>query len=69
MLSNPAISNLIREGKAFQIPSTIQTSKREGMITMDDAIYELYMKGTITGEDAISFAHDQTAMQQKINIF
>lgn len=69
MLSNPAISNLIREGKAFQIPSTIQTSKREGMITMDDAIYELYMKGVVSGEDAISFAHDSESIMRKINIF
>lgn len=69
MLANPAISNLIREGKAFQIPSTMQTNKKEGMITMDDAIYDLYMRGVVTGETAISYAHDQNAMTQRVSIF
>ena len=38
LLVTPAISNLIREGKTFQIPSIIQTSKRLGMITMNDTL-------------------------------
>jgi len=41
LLSIPAVSNLIREGKTFQIPSVMQTSKRLGMITLNDALMEL----------------------------
>ncbi len=40
MLGMPAISNLIREGKTFQLPGVIQTSKRLGMITLNDALIE-----------------------------
>ncbi|MCF0131747.1 MAG: type IV pilus twitching motility protein PilT [Pseudobutyrivibrio sp.] len=66
MLCNPAIRNLIREGKSFQIPSVLQTSKKEGMQTMDDAIYELYIQGKVSSETAVSFALDQTAMQRRV---
>ena len=69
MLSNPAIRNLIREGKSFQIPSTMQTSKKDGMVTMDDAIYDLFMRGSISAETATGFAADSTNMLQKIRIF
>ena len=69
MLAVPAIRNLIREEKSFQIPSIIQTNKKMGMQTMDDAIYDLYMKSYITAETAISFAHDAAGMSQKINLF
>src|SRR5207247_9036960 len=41
LLTTPAVSNLIREGKTFQIPSIIQTSKQLGMLTLNDALIEL----------------------------
>ena len=41
LLSIPAVSNLVREGKTFQIPSVMQTSKRLGMITLNDALIDL----------------------------
>lgn len=69
MLATPAIRNLIREGKSFQIPSMIQTSKKMGMQTMDDAIYDLYMRSLIQADDAITFAQDPAAMRQKVTIF
>lgn len=69
MLKNPAIQNLIREGKAFQIPSTIQTSKKEGMMPMDDYLYDLYMHNMISAENAINFAQDPSAMTQKVRMF
>lgn len=65
MLGSPAIRNLIREGKAFQIPSMIQTSKKEGMQLMDDHLYELALTNFISRDDAILFSHDQNAMAQK----
>ena len=41
LLSIPAVSNLIREGKTFQIPSVMQTNRRVGMVTLNDALMEL----------------------------
>lgn len=50
LINNPAVSNLIRENKIQQIKTVIQTSAREGMITMDNYLAELYKKGIITKE-------------------
>lgn len=69
MLATPAIRNLIREGKGFQIPSMIQTNKKMGMQTMDDAVYDLYMKSLISAETAVSFAQDSVGMSQKVMLF
>lgn len=69
MLANPAVRNLVREGKAYQLLSVLQTSRKEGMQTMDDAIYDLYMKSYISSETAISYAQDQGGMKQKVQLF
>ena len=61
-----AIKNLIREAKTPQISSIIQTNKKIGMKTMDDAIYDLYINGQIDQEQAIMFAQDQAALEKKI---
>ncbi len=67
MHSTPAIKNLIREAKSPQINSTIQTSKKLGMQTMDDAIFNLYMKGDIDKENAVSYAQDSVLMDKRID--
>lgn len=67
MLTTPAIRNLIREGKNHQIASFIQTNRKLGMQTMDDAIFDLYYSGRIGKEHAISFAQDMTTMERKVN--
>lgn len=69
MFANPAIRSLIREGKTFQIPSTMQTNRRVGMITMDDALYELYMNNQITMEDGMTFAQDPGNMARRLNYY
>ncbi len=66
MHANHAIRNLIREGKSHQIPSIIQTNRKIGMITMDDAIFQLYVDGRIDRDMAIQFAQDPDAMDQRI---
>ena len=66
MISNAAIRNHIREAKSFQINSAIQTSRKVGMITMDDAIYDLYIRGIISGETALQYAQDRTSLSKKI---
>ncbi|HEU5261802.1 MAG TPA: type IV pilus twitching motility protein PilT [Gemmatimonadales bacterium] len=52
LLTTPAISNLIREGKTFQVPSIIQTSKQLGMVTLNDALLELVEKKEISPDEA-----------------
>ncbi len=52
LLCNSAVRSLIRDGKTHQILSVMQTNRRIGMTTMDDAITKLYMDGFITKEQA-----------------
>jgi len=52
MLNNEAVSNLIRKGKSFQIPSVIATSREQGMQLMDQDLMRLYKEGRISAEDA-----------------
>ena len=66
LLANSAIRNYIREGKTYQIPNAMQTSKKMGMHMMDDSIYNLYINGKISGEYALSFAHDREALSKKM---
>ena len=54
MVVTPAIANLIRESKAAQIYSTIQTSSGAGMQTLESSLAELFKKGLVTIEDALS---------------
>lgn len=66
MHANHAVRNLIREGKSHQLASVMQTNRKIGMITMDDAILALYMEGKIDRELAIQFAQDPDGLEQKI---
>ena len=66
MLSNSAIRNHIRESKTFQIASVMQTNRKLGMITMDDALLELYHAGDISLEKALSYAQDPVALRKRL---
>jgi twitching motility protein PilT len=55
-----AVSNLIREGKIFQIPSVIQTSKNQGMILLNDALFKLVVDGKVSPEEAYLKAIDKS---------
>ncbi|MEL4106316.1 type IV pilus twitching motility protein PilT [Oscillospiraceae bacterium WX1] len=63
---NPAIRNLIRDSKTFQIPSVMQTNKKAGMQTMDDAIYDLYTRNVITDAEAMRYAQDINYLAKRI---
>ena len=52
LLVTSAVSNLIREGKTFQIPSIMQTSKRIGMVTMNDTLLDLVEKKLVEPKEA-----------------
>jgi twitching motility protein PilT len=60
MIATPAVRNLIREAKTFQIPSTIQTGKKYGMQTLDDAIMNFLNKKMISADDAYAKSNDKS---------
>ena len=60
LVVTPAISNLIREAKTFQIPGMLQVGKKYGMQTLDDAIMDFLTKKMISPEDAYSRCIDKT---------
>lgn len=60
MIGTPAVRNLIREGKTFQIPGTLQTGKKYGMQTLDDSIMLLLDKRIIRPDDAYTKAEDKS---------
>jgi len=66
LLVNPAVSNLIREGKTFQIPSVIQTSRRLGMVTLNDALLELVNAKLVEPREAYVKAHDKTGLVMQL---
>src|SRR5256885_13837145 len=61
LLSTPAMSNLIREGKKFQIPSIIQTSKQLGMLTLNDALIDLVERKEISPDEAYMKSVEKSA--------
>lgn len=64
MVGTPAIANLIREGKTFQIPSIIQTARKDGMQLMDQHILDLLKTKRITPEEAYRCAAEKKQFEQ-----
>jgi twitching motility protein PilT len=62
LLVNPAVRNLIREGKTFQIQSVLQTGVAAGMITMESSLRAACDRGIIGSEDALEHAFDPREM-------
>lgn len=67
MIASPAIRNLIREAKTHQITSMIQTSGNMGMITMDQTLRDLYLKGFIGLDEAMSRCTNPDELRKMIN--
>jgi twitching motility protein PilT len=63
MMGVPAIGNLIREGKIFQIPSIIQTSRNIGMCMMNDSLFELVKSGKVEADEALSKSTEKSTLQ------
>lgn len=68
LFANNAVRNLIRESKTYQIPSIMQTNKRAGMQTMDDALYDLFMRKVIDADTAVTYAQEPVSMNRKVNL-
>ena len=61
LIAIPAVSNLIREGKTFQIASIMQTNRKAGMVTLHDALMELVEQRLVEPRDAYLKAVDKTS--------
>lgn len=67
MIATAAVRNLIRENKAFQIPSIIQTSGELGMQTMDQALADLYKQSLISYETAMRRSHNPQELERLLH--
>ncbi|MDD5122753.1 MAG: type IV pilus twitching motility protein PilT [Dehalococcoidales bacterium] len=54
MLANPAVRNLIRDGRTYELPNVIQLNNKDGMITLDQSLADLVVQGLASREEAIS---------------
>jgi twitching motility protein PilT len=66
MIGNPAVKALIRDGKVYMLPNTIRTHRDIGMITLDEALASLYLKGIITGQSMLDFCNDRQEVEKMI---
>ena len=64
MTATNAVRSLIRQQKTYQIPGTIQTSRKQGMQLLDDALITLVAAGKVTAEAAASAANDPAAIRE-----
>jgi twitching motility protein PilT len=62
MFGVPAIANLIRESKVFQIPSIMQTGRKLGMCLMNDSLFKLAKDGIVAPEEALAKANDKAGL-------
>lgn len=66
LIANGAVRNLIREGQLHQLENLLQTGRKEGMVLMDNCLYDLYCKCLITYDTAVSRArHPDRIIRQK----
>jgi twitching motility protein PilT len=62
LLGTTAVASLIRDGKTFQIPSIMQTSKNIGMVTMNDSLFALVQKKLVEPKEAYIKAVDKSGL-------
>ena len=67
LVNTPAVAHCIREGKTYMLPGVMQTGKNVGMITMDESLRQLYIKGIISREEALFRAEDKLQMRDFFN--
>jgi twitching motility protein PilT len=63
LVATGAISNLIREGKTFQIPSMMQVGRNVGMVSLNDALLELVTKKLVAPDEAYAKAVDKSGFE------
>ncbi len=68
LIVNHAVSNLIREGKTFQIGSIMQTGRKLGMVTLNDALLELVVAGKVDSDEALNNAPDRAEFTKLLQL-
>ncbi|MHB1862548.1 MAG: type IV pilus twitching motility protein PilT [Gemmatimonadaceae bacterium] len=68
LVVTPAIRALIRDDKIHQIYSTMQSGKKYGMQTMNDALYNLYVTRAVTFEECVRASHDPTELSRMCGV-
>jgi twitching motility protein PilT len=66
LLCTPAVRNIIRENRTFEIPNVIETSRRAGMVSLDASIAELYFNGFISRQDAVAQSAYPEQMERQL---
>jgi len=66
MIVNPAIQNLIRDGRTHQIENAIFAGTREGMISMDQELMQMCRSGVITKETALLYAISPETLSKRL---
>src|SRR4029434_7680964 len=66
LIATSAVSNLIREGKTFQIPSMMQVGKAVGMVSLNDALIDLVAKKIVAPDEAYSKSVDKPNFESSL---
>jgi twitching motility protein PilT len=66
MLANPPVRSLIREGKIYLLPNVIRTHRDIGMISLDEALVNLYLKRVIAEDTLFAFCNDRQEVEKLI---
>ncbi|MCU0723345.1 MAG: hypothetical protein MUC63_06995, partial [Planctomycetes bacterium] len=69
MVATPAIQNLIRENKTFRIPSSIQTGRKQGMVLLDDFLFDLFLQNKISEKEVLSKSQNPEDVVQRVAAF
>lgn len=63
LVNTPAVANCIREGKTYMLPGIMQTGKHVGMVTMDESLRQIYVKGLVSAEELLFRCDDKAQMR------
>ena len=66
LLANPAARALIRDGKIYQLPNVIRTNREMGMISLDEALVNLFLGKQISGETMLEYCNDRAEVEKLI---
>jgi twitching motility protein PilT len=66
MLANPAVRNIIREGKIYQLPNVIRTHQHDGMQLLDHALIRLFRDGLINSQNMFAFCNDKDEVERTL---
>ncbi len=64
LLANSAVKNLVREGKIYQLPNVIRTSRDEGMITLDESLVDLYRREKIDRDTVFDYCNESAEVER-----